>query len=390
MKNILFIHQSAELYGSDKVLLLLCAGLQQTGEFHPIVIIPENGPLEAALIAEGIEVHHAEVAKISRAVFSPMGLFRLVGKVIQGCRELSKIVNSRRIDVVHSNTLAVLVGACWAALHRKKHIWHVHEIILSPRLVSLIYPRLASYFSHRVISNSSLTEEWLLNVVPTLKPRSDVIFNGLPVTVPPSPDLVAAFRQSIKVKDEEILISLVGRVNHWKGQDLLVAALDILQQQKLLDGVKIAIVGDTAQGKEYLLAKLRDTVNEKGLADRVSFVPFLNDVWPVWFATDIAVVPSTEPEPFGMVAIEAMSAKIPVVAAQHGGLLDIIDDGVTGLFFKPRDAADLAAKLATLIAEASLRKEMGEKGCARQHQLFSLQAQVEATITTYRRVIANE
>lgn len=107
MKLVLFVHQSSEMYGSDKVLLLLAQGLQARREFHPVVVLPSYGPLHVALSDSGIEVHVAEVAKISRAVFSLTGLFGLARKTFQAIRGLDRIVAGRPVGVVHSNTLAV-------------------------------------------------------------------------------------------------------------------------------------------------------------------------------------------------------------------------------------------------------------------------------------------
>ncbi|MBK7517654.1 MAG: glycosyltransferase family 4 protein [Betaproteobacteria bacterium] len=132
-------------------------------------------------------------------------------------------------------------------------------------------------------------------------------------------------------------------------------------------------------GQEAVRDRLRAQVAAAGLQDRVQFLPFVDDIWPVWRASDIGVVPSTEPEPFGMVAIEAMACSVPVVAAAHGGLLDIVDDEVTGLLFQPRDAAALADALARLAGDAALRARLGAAGAARQAQHFSLAAQVAQT-----------
>jgi glycosyltransferase involved in cell wall biosynthesis len=99
----------------------------------------------------------------------------------------------------------------------------------------------------------------------------------------------------------------------------------------------------------------------------------------VWRATDIAVVPSTEPEPFGMVAIEAMACALPVVAAAHGGLLDIVQHDITGLQFEPCNAQALADALLRLATDPQLRQRLGQAGARRQATLFSLETQVQKT-----------
>ena len=64
--NVLFVHQAAEMYGSDKVLLYLVTGLLRRGRYWPIVVVPEEGPLVDALRSEGVEVHVCEIAKVKR------------------------------------------------------------------------------------------------------------------------------------------------------------------------------------------------------------------------------------------------------------------------------------------------------------------------------------
>lgn len=383
MKIVLFVHQSSEMYGSDKVLLFIARGLLSTGKFHPVVVLPEDGPLHSALLASGVEVHIGEVAKISRAVFTPVGLIRLFGKTLKAVRRLDRIVGGRVVAVVHSNTLAVLAGAVWALLRRRKHLWHVHEIILSPRMVSKAFPWLVNRLSSRVMSNSTLTEQWLLAEQPSLASRSIVVFNGLPPVDEPSDVSIRAFRDSVGAGDDDVVVTLAGRINRWKGQELLLEAAALLKQRGRGASLRFVIAGGTAPGLEDLPLRLKAQAEASGIGERCYFVPFIDDIWPVWFGTDIAVVPSTEPEPFGMVAIEAMAAGAPVIAAGHGGLLDIVVNGKTGLLFAPRDAFALADSIDRLASDRTLRKRLGSVGAQRQRDLFSVEAQVSRTAMVY-------
>jgi len=387
LQLILFVHQSSEMYGSDKVLLYIAQGLQLKGQFHPVVVLPGMGPLYSALVASGIEVHVAEVAKISRAAFTLSGLFRLALQVVQAIRSLDRVVGNRSVAVVHSNTLAVLAGAIWAVVRRKKHLWHVHEIILSPKLVSKIFPYLVNRMSSRVMSNSTLTERWLLTEQPGLSSRSIVVFNGLPNIKTPSSAAISAFRVSVGAEVDDLVVTLAGRINRWKGQSLLLEAAAELQRRGRANSLRFVIVGSAAPGLEDMPAQLKAQAVAGGLGDRCSFVPFIDDIWPVWFGTDIAVVPSTDPEPFGMVAIEAMAAGAPVIAAGHGGLLDIIVDQESGLVFAPRNPLALADAVDRLASDAALRKRLGYAGTERQRKLFSVDSQVEQTTQVYREML---
>ena len=388
MKIILFIHQSAEMYGSDKVMLYLAQGLKNGNVFNPVVVLPERGALHVALLASGIEVHIGEVAKISRAVFSPSGLVRLAWQMVTAVRSLDRIVAGRHIAVVHSNTLAVLAGAVWSVVRRQKHLWHVHEIILTPKLVSKAFPYLVNRLSDRSMSNSTLTEQWLLSAQPTLADRSVVVFNGLPVVDAPSANATNAFRQRIGASAEDVVITLAGRINRWKGHELLLEAAACLKRSGRAALLRFVIVGGTAPGSEDLPSKLQAMAAAGGFEGQCSFVPFVDDIWPVWFGTDIAVVPSTEPEPFGMVAIEAMAAGVPVVAAKHGGLLDIVVHQETGLHFTPRDVGELAEAIDQLASDQFLRRKLGLAGSKRQRDLFSVDSQVSKTSKTYEEMLA--
>jgi glycosyltransferase involved in cell wall biosynthesis len=387
MSIVLFVHQSSEMYGSDKVLLLITQGLRTSGQFLPVVVLPSTGPLHEALLACGVEVHLGEVAKISRAMFSPVGMFRLVWKTFQAVRNLDRVTRGRSIAVVHSNTLAVLSGAVWALLRKKKHLWHVHEIILSPRLVSKVFPYLVNRLSDRVVSNSTLTERWLLSEQPTLAPRSVVVFNGLPLVKKPSEAAIRIFRGSVGAADGDVVVTLAGRINRMKGHALLLDAAAELKRRNLVGSLRFVIVGGPAPGLDELPAQLKAQAVSAGLADLCSFVPFVDDIWPVWFGTDIAVVPSTEPESFGMVAIEAMAAGAPVIAAGHGGVLDILVHEETGLLFAPRDVLALANAIERLVSDGELRKRLGVAGSRRQRELFSVENQVDQTTKVYKEMM---
>lgn len=385
---VLFVHQSSELYGSDRVLLMLVIALKAKGEFEPVVMLPEPGPLHDELTRAGIEVHTGAVAKISRAMFTPGGLLKMLRSLKQGLSDIDRIAAGRRVAVLHSNTVAVLSGAVWAWRRQVTHVWHVHEIVLSPRLVSLALPRLVHALSDGVIANSGPTEAWLLRVVPGLRATCRVMFNGLPPVSPPAFDAVRQFRSRLGAADGDAIVTLVGRINRWKGQEVFIEAIGLLHARGQLGRTRFAIVGSPAPGLEHLVHELQQRIDALGLSDAVSFVEFDADIWPIWFGSDIAVVPSTEPEPFGMVAIEAMAAGLPVVAASHGGLLDIVVDGSTGLLVPPRDGQALSEALERLIKDPVLRQRMGHEGLQRQAAHFSLDAQVEHTAALYRDLIA--
>ena len=87
-------------------------------------------------------------------------------------------------------------------------------------------------------------------------------------------------------------------------------------------------------------------------------------------------MPSTEPEPFGLVAVEAMLAQKPVIASNHGGLTEIIKDKQTGLLFEPNNIQQLISSIEVLINDKDLRIQMGERGYKRAIEEFSIQKHI--------------
>ncbi|MEI7970345.1 MAG: glycosyltransferase family 4 protein [Betaproteobacteria bacterium] len=388
-RNILFIHHSSEMYGSDRVMQILATALKERGRVWPIVVLPQTGQLYAALVAAGVEVHVAEVLKIARAILRPRGLVRLVGSAFGVTRQLDAVVARRSVAAVHSNTLAVLGGAWWAWRRGVPHVWHVHEIILQPVWLSRLFPRVVARYSDSVIANSAATESWLIDQASGLRDTTRIIFNVLPPVPDPDPVAVAAFRRSIGATDDSVVVTLVGRLHRLKGQSLLMDAVSLLKARGRLAGVVVAIVGDAVPGYEVVRDEMVAKAAFLGLNEFLVFVPFRDDIWPVWYGSQIAVVPSLHPESFGLVAIEAMAASLPVVAAAHGGVLEIVADGQTGILFPPGDVETLAASLDRLIQDDALRKSLGSAGAARQRALFSGYRQAEQMESLYQELLAD-
>lgn len=387
MKNILLVHQSADLYGSDRVMLAFVSALDLE-KYHPIVLLPVSGPLCDKLRAANIEYYIVPISRLSRSMLSLRGLLGLPINIYRSVRAINRILNGRKVDLVHSNTLAVLSGALWAYLHRVPHVWHVHEIILRPKVVRKVYACLLSWFADSIICISHATKENLLQDNPALSAKIFVVWNGLARESNVDAVDVAGYRSSLGLRDGEVLAVLIGRINRWKGQALLVDAASQLWQQGIRN-VKFVIVGSAPEGQSHFLEELQKKINLSPAKDNILLQTFTLNVWSIWDACDFALIPSTEPEPFGMVALEAMVAGKPVVAANHGGLSEIVVHEKTGFLFAPNDVQNLVASIKLLSGNESLRQQMGRNGSARCSAEFSLKRNVENMVDVYERTMSD-
>ena len=377
MKNILFIHQSAELYGSDKTLLLLLKNLDKN-KFKPIVLLPFDGPLKEALENENIEVVIAPVLKLYRKLFTPKNLIGFFKDIKAAFKIVNELHKKHQFTLIYSNTLAVLLGIMFAWKNNIKHLWHVHEIIEKPSLFKKAFVGLLSLKSNtHIVYNSQATKVfWELNK--SIINKGVVIWNGIEINTPESStsELFDIRKNLFLAQPNEIILALVGRISRWKGQMILLDAFNNLVQKN--ENIKLVFVGAPPPNQEKFQEDLEDRISSFNLNDKVLIIPFQNEIHKIWQAIDIAVVPSTEPEPFGMVAIEAMLAHKPIVGSNHGGLTEIIENNATGFLVTPNSVQDLVIALEKLIQNELLRKEMGEKGYLRVTTAFSVEQYVDS------------
>ncbi len=382
MTTILFIHPSSEMYGSDKVLLALASRLNRE-HFRAVVAVPSEGPLTDALRASGIETHIVPLLIVGRKSIRLSTLFRLPFDAYRSLCALDRVIKNVDIDIVHSNTLAVLSGALWAMWRKKPHVWHVHEIILRPWLVSRLFPLFVRAFSSRVVANSKSTLQWLLGKEPRLDKKSTFIWNGLDSPGQPDRNAAEMLREEImRGAVDDVLVALVGRINRMKGQILLVEAAELIKKEGI-GNIHYLIVGGTPPGQEHFRDDLIKRISSSPAREHITLMDFRPDIHNVWGACDIAVVPSTEPESFGLVALEAMAAGKPVIGAEHGGLTEIVKDGETGLLFLPSDKYSFADKIHELYKYPLKRTTMGMRGKERLLEHFSMETFIKNFSTLY-------
>ena len=199
-----------------------------------------------------------------------------------------------------------------------------------------------------------------------------------------------AARRGMGAAFGEVLFVLVGRINARKGQQLLVQAFAALVRQGGTgqDGARLAIVGSVFAEPGRWDQQLQAAEAASGCADQIAVHPYCSDVDAVWAAADPVVVPSTDPEPVGRVAVEALAVARPVIAAAHGGPVAIVQQGVTGLFVPPRGAPARTNALVALAGDPSLRAAMGHAGFPRQRAVFSVQGYADRVAAVLGEVAA--
>ena len=384
-RRVLFVHQSADLYGSDRVLLQCVSALEQAGG-RAVVALPGPGPLADALAARRVETHLLgpdALLRLDRRSLSPTGLARLVASLPAAWRQLDRCAAGGAIDLVVSNTLAVLGGAVWARQQGLPHVWHVHEMVERPRAAASAFALLLRVLADAVICNSQATRAFYVERQPRLAPRMHVIWNGVDATQSASCGQASAASSPLydqfRPNGERLAIGLIGRINRMKGHALLLEAAERLDGAGCRD-FSIVFIGSAPPGQESQLADLGARIAASPLRERVRIFGFMADTDAAYAALDVVCVPSCEAEAFGLVAVEAMAAQRAVVAARIGGLPEIVRDGQTGLLHAPRDAADLAKQLGTVLNDDAHRFALASAGRRRFESDFTVHAMTQRVL----------
>jgi glycosyltransferase involved in cell wall biosynthesis len=380
--NVLFVHAGAELYGADRVLLELLAGLKDLGHgLH--VVLPGPGPLTEEIGKLGVPVHRKNLGVLRRKYMTPLGLLNRACRLFSAVRFLRQMIKAHHIDVVHSNTTAVFSGVLAARLSGIKHVWHVHEITTRPLWFARLIARAVGALSDKAVFVSQASLDHMCALSPSVQAKAVLIHNGID-----DKRALDGRRGVLRAEngwsESNPVVGMIGRINWWKGQGKLAeCAAGLVASHPQL---RFVMVGGTFDGDASTRDALLQQIAANQLQDKVVVQDFRADVGNVLADIDVFVLPSTEPDPFPTVVLEAMAAGKPIVGFRHGGVCEMVDDGRTGVLCKPCDTQQMQTAIAGLTANSTAiaqAKAMGRAGRERLDRLFTRQAFIERFAKLY-------
>lgn len=372
MINILYLHAGAEMYGADKVLLDLLDGLDKS-VFNPIVILPCDGPLVEELSSRNISVSIMTYPILRRKYFNLHGAVNYLAELRKYIKSLKKIISEKSIDIIHSNTTAVTEGFFLSKKTGIPHLWHVHEIIQSPRFINRILCAMLSRTTSVVVVSNAVKR----HIAETGRIGANsikVIYNSVDNARYCPKTKNDILRSELLIPDNAQVVGMVGRINSWKGQtDFLSAAKLLLEKY---DDAYFVLVGGTFEGEEWRKESIQNEILKTKYSDRIKLCDYHNDIEKFYSIFDVFVLPSTRPDPLPTVVLEAMSSGIPIVGYRHGGICEMVQDGKTGLLANICDVQDLSIKIGSLLDDRERREKMGNASRNRVIELFSRQAYI--------------
>jgi D-inositol-3-phosphate glycosyltransferase len=202
-------------------------------------------------------------------------------------------------------------------------------------------------------------------------------------------------RELINIPKENFTVLFVGRLEWRKGVSTLLHAMTLLKDR--IPNLNSIIVGGKFFGRNFDLddkneyERLLKIAKGNGLENFVRFTGSVShtDLPKYYSAADVLVIPSYY-EPFGLVALEGLASKIPVIASRVGGLQITIKDGINGLLFEPRNPADLSEKILNIYNSKDKADKFSKAGYEEVSRCYSWSCIVDKVISTYESFIKSD
>jgi glycosyltransferase involved in cell wall biosynthesis len=346
------------------------------------VVLPQRGQLAGRLEKADVEVLTRPLAVLRRGLLSLAGSAEVARRLARDRRALGGLAHEQEVALVHANTSVILAGGAAARAVGAPHLIHVREIYRgvvgrAPGELWPLWRRTLERADAMACVSAAVRSQF-----PDAQ-HAFVLHDGLAREIEPTPREEA--RAAMGLPHEAFVVAVIGRVSDWKGQDVLANALAEPELAEIeAFGV---VVGDAFTGEEHHERALVELRNRLGLEDRLRIVGFRDDLGAVFGAADAVAVPSTRPDPFPNSALEAAAAGLPVVAAAHGGLPELVRDGETGRLVPPGDHLALARALRELADDLPAAGQMGSRAAAYVREHFGRERMLAELEDVYKRLL---
>jgi glycosyltransferase involved in cell wall biosynthesis len=386
--KLLFVDQFGTLGGGQRVLLETLKSLDRA-QYQTMVALGTCGAFRERLLDEGIPVMDLPLGSYHSGKKTPLDMVRFFFRSLYCAVVLTGWVFRHRLDLLFANgprTFICVTLAGW--LTRRPVIWHLHNVL--PQGVELSLLAIFSRWVHSIVVCSQAAAQPLLERRPGIQSKIRLIYNPVPRLKQPTPGDVDTLRESFGVQPKHVCIGILGRVTPFKGQwHFLQAARLVLQQAQ---EARFFVIGSPAADKsdQAYYIQLRLIVERTGMKNSVFFVEHQREVESFLAMMDVVVVASQGPEALPQTVIEAMSMGKVVIAPASGGIVEIVEDGKTGLFARADQPEKLAAAMLKLIHEPDIRKSLGRSAQERMSRHHSREKFGEAIQSILKSCLTQE
>lgn len=351
--RVCFVFASPGIGGAERSMArMIAASHPEQMDCTLVLAGAENKPLVDLLRPIGVPCHS-------------------VGKYSVG--SLARLFEQCRPDVVY---LFGQIRTLWWA--RAARLARVPIIVgaergSGTRLINRIGRSIDKHFLNAYITNSGSTARVLIERIGIPAERVRTIYNGIALDHRPPGQV------SEMLELGSPTIACVANIRPLKGQIVLLRAVDQLRTE--FPHLRAVLVGE-----DLTDGRFAEQVASEGLADTYSWAGFMSDVRPVLERADLFVLPSLYREGMPTSIIEAMSASLPVIGTDVGGVGELIRDKETGFLVPPDRVEALADAIGKLLRSSELRERFGASGRKRVESEFTIHSMVENHLRAFREI----
>jgi glycosyltransferase involved in cell wall biosynthesis len=373
--SVLHIQKTVGLAGSERHLLQLLPALVERGVRVRMCVLAAGSShqLVAAMQERGVEVSSIPAGPD----LNPVLLARLAREIR---RQPTDLVHTHLIHAdLHGQLTARALKVPGISSVHGTHGFYEKEPFRSAA-------RLAGHLARRTIAISDYAGEFVERVGIAPRDRIRVIHYGIDSAKwDITPDERREHRQALGLGADEIAVGIASRLVPDKGHDVAINAFASLLPRIPTARLLIAGAGPLQPELEALARRVLP-------ADRVRFLGYVADMRGFFGACDMVLFPSLPSfgEGFGLAALEAMAAGVPVLASKAGPLAEVVSDGVSGLVLPPGEPVAWAEAMVDLATNTERRLQLGEQARTQAQQRFTVEEMADRTLDVYREVLGGK
>ncbi|MFP4314340.1 MAG: glycosyltransferase family 4 protein [Alphaproteobacteria bacterium] len=302
-------------------------------------------------------------------------------------KRLRKLITQYGVNIVHARSRAPAWSAYQACKNSRSHFMTTchapyniggkskkfyNSVMAKGELVIAI----SQYVARYLMDNYYLPENRI-----RLIPRGIALERFHPTAV--TPQRLISLAQDWRIPDGANVIMLPGRITRWKGHHVLIEAMHRLNRKDVF----CVLIGSD-QGRTKYSQELECAIEEKNLGAQVRIVDHCNDMPAAYMLASIVVCPSTDPEGFGRIPVEAQAMGRPIIASDHGGAQETIVRGETGWLVKPSCPKELAKAIEEALSlTPNQRSILATRAMAHIARNFTREQMLDKTLDVYAELL---
>jgi len=375
-----------------QVIPKLGYGGAETGCYDLAHYLPENN-CSSYIVTSGGEllkfIDRKKVKVIKLPVHSKNPLLMLFNSIA-----LIFIILLNNISIVHARSRAPAWSCLIATkITRRKFVTTFHGTYNFKNSLKKFYNSVMVR-SDLIIAGSNFIFSYINKNYPKyldLKKKFLVIFRGINVDYFDSSTTLDSEENRL-ISDWEVdknkkMILMPGRLTAWKGQEIFIEALNLVNKELGFESFNAVILGSD-QGRDIYTKKIKRLAEQYRLTSQLKFIEHCKNMPLAYKISNIVVSASVEPEAFGRVAVEAQSMEKPIIASDIGGSNETIIDNVTGFLFQSGNAEALSKKIVEVLQlDESRLKSIGIEGRKNIIKKFNVEKMCFSTYSEYKKLL---